>query len=141
MVSLNMAGWCKARERRSNFHVAMTVRLLVTSLTLALAVAGCSRDQPAEKSAASSSPPPAAPRAAATPEQAAPKESIATDPAFKELVGQMATPLQDFPRYERATLVGSAEQARPHPDALSQQPPEGHRVEWTTTDSVPAVMD
>lgn len=38
-------------------------------------------------------------------------------------------------------LKGSAEQTRLRGDALSTKPPEGYRVMWTTTDSVPAVMD
>jgi hypothetical protein len=143
MVSLNTAGGRTVRGRRSDgagVARTMMVPLLVTSLALALAVVGCSPGPSPERPAGSSSQAPPAPRAA-TPEQPAPKERVATDPAFRELSGQVATPLQGFPQYQRATLVGSADQARTQADALSAKPPEGHRVKWTTTDSVPAVME
>ena len=119
----------------------LIVSALLASLPLAAAGFGCgpdsSREGPAPAPPSQSQPAPAA--AAQQPPPA--KERVATDPAFPETPGQVAAPLRDFPQYRGATVVGSAEQARPREGAAPSAPPEGYRVKWTTSDSVPAVME
>jgi hypothetical protein len=126
--------------------------LAVLMATVALGTA-CDRSRDAQPAtgtpaqAPSTAPPPAKPtqppapppiteatKVGASTDPAFQKPQVATDPSFAEARGQLLPDIADFPAYPNAKLIGSAVQNR------VDQPPQGYRIKWTTSDSVPAVM-